>query len=159
MDSIALEGSRDGHESLPQIRHRDPLRIKNGSIETTPTSSPFGFEVVLSIPRDPHMQILTTGNEPLHSVGNPAPSTASLRVHDMEEPPKALSSIASGTGVQRLALSVSETAILLGVSEKSVRRLIDRGLIRPSRALRHLRIPRWEIDRFLRESVSQSWKG
>lgn len=65
----------------------------------------------------------------------------------------------SGAGesyeIFRLAFSVSETAIILGVSEKSVRRLIDRKLLRPSRALRHLLIPRSEIERFLHNTLSQ----
>ena len=52
----------------------------------------------------------------------------------------------------RLAYSVQETAQMLGVCDKSVRRLILRGLIRPSRALRHVLIPRDEIDRFLRDT-------
>jgi hypothetical protein len=41
---------------------------------------------------------------------------------------------------------------MLGVCDKSVRRLILRGLIRPSRALRHILIPKDELDRFLRET-------
>lgn len=41
---------------------------------------------------------------------------------------------------------------MLGVSEKTVRRLIDRRLLRVSRALRHLRIPKGEIERFLEET-------
>lgn len=41
----------------------------------------------------------------------------------------------------RLAFSVQETAQMLGVCDKSVRRLILRGLLRPSRALRHILIP------------------
>lgn len=53
----------------------------------------------------------------------------------------------------RLAYSVAETANILGISGKSVRRLIARNLIRPSRALRHLLIPRSEIERFLKETV------
>lgn len=53
----------------------------------------------------------------------------------------------------RLAYSVRETASMLGVSEKSVRRLVVRGLLRPSRALRHLLIPRSEIERFLKETL------
>jgi len=53
----------------------------------------------------------------------------------------------------RLAFSVKETAGLLGVSEKTIRRLIARGLIRPSRALRHLLIPRSEIERFLKDTL------
>ena len=52
----------------------------------------------------------------------------------------------------RLAYSVQETARMLGVCDKSIRRLIWRGLIRPSRALRHILIPKDEIDRFLRDT-------
>lgn len=52
----------------------------------------------------------------------------------------------------RLAYSIQETAQMLGVCDKSVRRLILRGLIRPSRALRHILIPKDELDRFLRET-------
>ena len=52
----------------------------------------------------------------------------------------------------RLAYSVQEAAHMLGVCDKSVRRLILRGLIRPSRALRHLLIPKEELDRFLRDT-------
>ena len=53
---------------------------------------------------------------------------------------------------QRVAFSVQETASMLGVSDKSVRRLIWRGLLRPSRALRHIRIPKDELERFLRDT-------
>jgi len=53
---------------------------------------------------------------------------------------------------QRLAYSLKETALMLGICEKSVRRLIHRGLIRPCRALRHILIPKTEIDRFLRDT-------
>jgi len=56
------------------------------------------------------------------------------------------------TQPSRLAYSVQETAQMLGVCDKSVRRLILRGLIRPSRALRHLLIPKDELARFLRET-------
>ncbi len=52
----------------------------------------------------------------------------------------------------RLAYSVQEAARLLGVCDKSIRRLILRGLIRPSRALRHILIPRDELERFLRDT-------
>ena len=52
----------------------------------------------------------------------------------------------------RLAYSVQEAAHMLGVCDKSVRRLILRGLIRPSRALRHILIPKDELERFLRET-------
>ena len=38
-----------------------------------------------------------------------------------------------------------------GVSDITVRRLIERGLIKPNRVLRHLLIPVSELDRFLTE--------
>lgn len=57
------------------------------------------------------------------------------------------------TDVPRMAYSIREAAEMLGVSEKSVRRLIDRRLLRPSRALRHLLIPKKEIERFLEETT------
>lgn len=41
----------------------------------------------------------------------------------------------------RICLSVQESAHAMGVSDASVRRLIARGLLKPSRVLRHLRIP------------------
>jgi excisionase family DNA binding protein len=52
----------------------------------------------------------------------------------------------------RLAYSISEAAVMLGVCDKTVRRLISRRLIRPSRALRHLLIPKKEIERFLNDT-------
>lgn len=61
---------------------------------------------------------------------------------------------ASGALPPRLAFSVKEAGEILGISEKSVRRLILRGLLRPSRALRHLLIPKKEIERFLEETSS-----
>jgi excisionase family DNA binding protein len=55
--------------------------------------------------------------------------------------------------VEKLVYSVRDCAQALGVSEKTIRRLVARGLIRPSRALRHLLIPRTELDRFLRDTL------
>jgi excisionase family DNA binding protein len=52
----------------------------------------------------------------------------------------------------RMAFSIKEAAEILGVSDKTVRRLISRKLLRPSRALRHLLIPKKEIERFLQET-------
>jgi excisionase family DNA binding protein len=50
------------------------------------------------------------------------------------------------------ALKIDAAAKYLGgVSTITVRRLIDRGLIKPNRALRHLLIPIRELDRFLAE--------
>ena len=44
--------------------------------------------------------------------------------------------------------TVKEAAIYLAVCEKSVRRLIGRGLLKPSRALRKLLIPLSELEDF-----------
>ncbi len=68
------------------------------------------------------------------------------------EPPEAIDQSAP---IARLAYSIKEVAVAFGVSEKSVRRLIDRGKLRPSRALRHLRIPKKEVERFLDETLAQ----
>jgi excisionase family DNA binding protein len=53
----------------------------------------------------------------------------------------------------RLAYSVDETAVMLGLSSKSVRRLLGRGLLKGSRALRVIRISRSEIERFLKDTT------
>lgn len=60
---------------------------------------------------------------------------------------------ADTTPLPRLAFSTAEAAQMLGISERSIRRLIARGLLRPSRALRHMLIPRTEIERFLEETA------
>jgi excisionase family DNA binding protein len=50
------------------------------------------------------------------------------------------------------ALKLKDAAKYLGgISIITVRRLIERGLIKPNRALRHLLIPVSELDRFLAE--------
>jgi len=73
-------------------------------------------------------------------IGLPDESARTARLHPMPGP-------------QRLAFSVKETAAILGVSEKTVRRLIARKLLRASRALRHLLIPIKEIERFLERTT------
>jgi helix-turn-helix protein len=52
----------------------------------------------------------------------------------------------------RGALKIRDAAKYLGgVSVISVRRAIERGLIKPNRSFRHLLIPVSELDRFLTE--------
>ena len=54
------------------------------------------------------------------------------------------------TGVPRGALKLKEAAEYLGgVSQITVRRLVERGLIKPNRATRHLLFPVEELNRFL----------
>ena len=54
----------------------------------------------------------------------------------------------------RLAFSMKETAEILGVSYITVHRLLKRGKLRASDAIRNKVIPRTEIERFLRESTA-----
>jgi excisionase family DNA binding protein len=49
--------------------------------------------------------------------------------------------------------SLKEAAVELNLSEATVRRLIDRGLLRSSKATRNIRIPREQIDEFARATV------
>jgi len=53
----------------------------------------------------------------------------------------------------RLAYTMQETADMLGVSYITVHRLLKRGLLRSSLALRHKLIPASEIERFLKSTV------
>ena len=54
---------------------------------------------------------------------------------------------------ERLAFSMREAANCLGVSYISMHRLVQRGLIKSSSALRTKVIPRTELERFLKETV------
>jgi excisionase family DNA binding protein len=60
--------------------------------------------------------------------------------------------IPPGHGI-KLAHTVAETADILGISERSVHRLLKRGLLRASKALRKILIPRTEIEKFLRDTT------
>jgi excisionase family DNA binding protein len=54
------------------------------------------------------------------------------------------------------ALKIKDAAQYLGgVSTITVRRLIQRGLIKPNRGLRHILIPVSELDRFIQQGVTQ----
>jgi predicted DNA-binding transcriptional regulator AlpA len=52
----------------------------------------------------------------------------------------------------RLAFSAKETAEILGISQNTVYRLLYRGLLKSSLALRSKVIARSEIERFLRDT-------
>lgn len=51
--------------------------------------------------------------------------------------------------LQRELLKIAEVAVMLGISQASVRRLIDRGLLKPNRSLRHLLISRDALQTFV----------
>jgi excisionase family DNA binding protein len=60
-----------------------------------------------------------------------------------------LNTIGTKTEGPRLAYKINEASALLGVSVITIRRAIDRGLIKPSRAFRHVLISAGELQRFL----------
>lgn len=51
-----------------------------------------------------------------------------------------------------LAVKTAEAARRLSVTPKTIRSLVERGLLRPNRATRHLLFPLAELDRFLNEA-------
>jgi hypothetical protein len=63
------------------------------------------------------------------------------------QPP--LSSKVSRTSNQGALKLKDACEYLGGISPASIRRLINRGLLKPNRALRHILIPVAELDRFL----------
>ena len=54
---------------------------------------------------------------------------------------------------EKMAVTRKVAAAMLGVSTNSLDRLVRRGLIRPSRALRRPLFPVKELNRFLEETV------
>ena len=57
-----------------------------------------------------------------------------------------------GASISPGALKLKEACQYLGgLSVPTMHRLIERGLLRPNRSLRHLLFPKSELDRFLRE--------
>jgi len=62
-------------------------------------------------------------------------------------------STASNPPLPRLAYTMREAAEILGVSYITVHRLLKRGTLRASDAIRNKVIPHAEIERFLRDSL------
>ena len=54
-----------------------------------------------------------------------------------------------------LVYTVEETAAILKTSQKTVYRLVNRGLLKASKALRHLRITRKSVEDFLENTTNQ----
>ena len=61
---------------------------------------------------------------------------------------------ATANPLPRLAYTMRETAVILGVSYITVHRLLKRGKLRASDAIRNKVIPFTEIERFLKESTA-----
>ena len=60
---------------------------------------------------------------------------------------------ATAAALPRLAYTMRETAKILGVSYITVHRLLKRGKLRASDAIRNKVIPHTEIERFLRDTI------
>jgi len=58
------------------------------------------------------------------------------------------------SSIQKLAYTVEEAAQALGISSVTVYRLLARGLLKSSGALRHKVIPVTEIQRFLKDTLA-----
>ena len=54
--------------------------------------------------------------------------------------------------IEKIGFKRAEAAIYLGVAKVTIDRLTQRGLLHPSRALRHPIYSRDDLDRFLRET-------
>lgn len=54
-----------------------------------------------------------------------------------------------------LSYTLGETAQVTGLSKRTIRRLVQRGLLRPSRASQRFIFSRAEIERFLKETTSE----
>lgn len=60
--------------------------------------------------------------------------------------------VATKTQIEKKGFKRAEAAIYLGVAKITIDRLTQRGLLHPSRALRHPIYSRDDLDRFLRET-------
>ena len=60
--------------------------------------------------------------------------------------------------VEKKGFKRAEAAVYLGVTTVSIDRLTKRGLLHPSRALRHPIYSRDDLDRFLKETTAIIWK-
>jgi excisionase family DNA binding protein len=76
------------------------------------------------------------------------------RAEASEEKATATHNPTDNAGLPRLAFTMKETAQILGVSYITVHRLLKRGKLRASDAIRNKVIPRTEIEKFLRESTT-----
>lgn len=59
-----------------------------------------------------------------------------------------------GQSMEKMGYKRAEAAFYLGITPVSIDRLTKRGLLHPSRALRHPIYSRDDLDRFLRETAA-----
>lgn len=85
-------------------------------------------------------------------------NTRRRRAEASESKAKTSQNSAANNPLPRLAYTMRETAEILGISYITVHRLLKRGKLRASDAIRNKVIPRAEIERFLRESTAHPQK-
>jgi len=61
--------------------------------------------------------------------------------------------VSESASLSKLFLTVGEVAVRFGISQKSVYRLLDRGLLQSSGALRRKMIPAASIEKFIEASL------
>jgi excisionase family DNA binding protein len=71
----------------------------------------------------------------------------------LAHPPETKVSRSSSNRIQPGFATVKDAAAFLNVSEKTVRRLIDRGFFHPSRAIRKILIPISQLEAFYKATV------
>lgn len=78
-----------------------------------------------------------------HQAGQPlaGPATSVFHIQITTPPP------------EKLAYNKKEAAEAIGVSERTIDNLIKRKLLKRNGALRHVIVPRAEVERFLRDSI------
>ncbi len=109
--------------------------------------SPFLLGLVIEVVTDP-----TAGWFPERtSIG--APAKRELRLSTNRGLERANQMASSLNGSPRLLYSVGEVSGMFGISAKSVYRLLDRGLLKSSSALRHKRISKASIDEFIAKTT------
>lgn len=80
-------------------------------------------------------------------------NTRHVRVEASESEAATSQNPTANNPLPRLAYTMRETAEILGVSYITVHRLLKRGKLRASDAIRNKVIPYTEIERFLRDSL------
>ena len=81
-------------------------------------------------------------------------NTSTGRVEASESKAATSQNLPTTSSLPRLAYTMRETAEILGVSYITVHRLLKRGKLRASDAIRNKVIPLTEIQRFLTESTA-----
>ena len=89
-----------------------------------------------------------------NNTGRAAASESKATATQNTTPPLPAQYDPAGANLPRLAFTMRETAKILGVSYITVHRLLQRGKLRASDAIRNKMIPKTEIERFLRDSLA-----